>query len=109
MPIDLLDSISHIEEYLKKGDYNQEQLIFDAIIRRLQTLSESTSKLPNTIKNSFPDIEWQKIKSFRNYITHEYFEENMSKKIITDIITNDIPKLKIAITKILKYFPDENI
>jgi uncharacterized protein with HEPN domain len=41
-------------------------------LRNLQTLSEATQKLPDTLKAQYPDIEWQKISAFRNVLVHNY-------------------------------------
>lgn len=56
--------------------------------------------LSDGIKEKYNFIEWYKIKTFRNIITHECF--GLSKIQVWTVINTDIPKLKKEIQKILK-------
>ncbi|GBF52998.1 nucleotidyltransferase [Microcystis sp. 0824] len=47
-------------------------MISDAIIRRLQTLAESTQRLSEELKANIPDVDWRNISGFRNILVHDY-------------------------------------
>lgn len=47
----------------------------------------------------YPNIEWIVIKNLRNKIVHDY--EGIKLNFIWDIITNDLPKLKTDLEKMI--------
>jgi uncharacterized protein with HEPN domain len=44
----------------------------DAVLRRLQTLAESTQRLSQEVKDRHAEIPWKRIAGFRNVATHGY-------------------------------------
>lgn len=75
-------------------------LIQDAVLRNLHTMSESTQRLPDTLKAARPEIEWDRIAGFRNVLVHDYLGIDLEK--IWEIIRSDLPDLKGAILDILE-------
>jgi uncharacterized protein with HEPN domain len=63
-----------------------------AVLRELQTLSESTQRLSADLKNGHPEIPWQAIAGFRNVIVHDYLGINLHR--IWEIIERDLPALQ---------------
>lgn len=49
-------------------------LVQDAVMRNLQTLSESTTRLTQELRETESTIDWDEIRSFRNVVTHGYLE-----------------------------------
>ena len=47
-------------------------MVQDAVLRRLQTLAESSQRLSEEIKTSIPSIDWRNISGFRNILFHDY-------------------------------------
>jgi len=95
---DISDSINKIIEYSKditEVELFSNDLILDAILRNLQVIGEATKKIPNEIKKNSKSIEWKKIAGLRDIIVHDYF--GLDEDIISDIVFNEIPELKIEI------------
>jgi uncharacterized protein with HEPN domain len=74
-------------------------LVQDAIIRNLQTLSESASRISQELQKEHPSGEWLKIRSFRNVLVHDYLGVDL--EMVWNIIEHDLPKLKTQIEKML--------
>ncbi len=53
--LDTIDKIRLIQEH---GDLLQDEILYDAVLRNLQTLSEATQRLPDTKKACCPNIPW---------------------------------------------------
>lgn len=73
-------------------------ILLDAIVVRLQAVGENLKRLlkHNTnLKEKYPDIEWDKIIMFRDFISHHY--EKLDYEVIFDICENDVPQLIEAI------------
>ncbi len=68
----ILDAIAKIRRIQLRGDLTQDEVLYDAALRNLQTLSEATQLLPDDKKAAFPDIPWREISGFRNILVHNY-------------------------------------
>ncbi len=70
-----------------------------ACVKCLEIMGEAATHVSDQTKQLDPAIEWQKIKAFRNFSVHEYF--NVSTHLVWKIIKNDLPDLKTAIRALL--------
>lgn len=68
----ILDAIARIRRIQARGDITQDEVLYDAALRNLQTLSEATQLLPPEKKAAFPAIPWREISGFRNILVHNY-------------------------------------
>ncbi len=92
---DILDSISKIQRYtsgLSLPDFLQDEKTFDAVIRNFEIIGEAASRLPEEFKDKFPDIDWARIRGFRNRIVHDYM--GIDPQIVWTIITHYLPILR---------------
>jgi len=68
----ILDVAARIERIQSRGDLTQDEVLYDATLRNLQTLSEATQMLPEQLKSRFPSIPWREVSGFRNILVHNY-------------------------------------
>ncbi|MBN1379607.1 MAG: DUF86 domain-containing protein [Gammaproteobacteria bacterium] len=68
----ILDAIAKIRRIQARGDLTQDEVLYDAALRNLQTLSEATRLLPEDKMAAYPDIPWREISGFRNILVHNY-------------------------------------
>jgi uncharacterized protein with HEPN domain len=100
---DILNSITRIESYvgqMTSEDFESDEKTQDAVIRNLEIIGEAVRKLPETIIQSQPEMEWHKIKALRNILVHEYFGINI--EIVWDVVQNKLPQLKSKCHDILE-------
>ena len=71
----VLDSIGKIQRIELRGDLMQDEILYDATLRNLQTLSEATQQLPEELKQQHPSIPWKQISGFCNILVHAYLGE----------------------------------
>ena len=55
----VLDTIEKIQRIEQRGEITQDEVLYDATLRKLQTLSEATQRLPDELKSAYPAIPWQ--------------------------------------------------
>lgn len=77
-----------------------------AILYYLQTRSESTTRLSETLKDAQPHIAWQQIKGLRNRVVHDYL--NVDLELVWLIIQKEVAALAPAIDAMLASLPDES-
>ena len=103
--IHIKEAIEWIEDFTKDGRefFFVDRKTQDAVLRNLQTLSESTQQLSPSIKDSHPGTDWQAISGFRNVVVHDYLGIDLEQ--VWDIVSADLPGLKREILKILDESP----
>ena len=101
---EILDSGSAIIDYVEDLTYEGfrgDRKTYSAVIREFEIIGEAVGKLPDALKRSRPDIEWQDIKDFRNLLSHEYFGVDL--EIVWKIIEDDLPLLMDAVNGFLAH------
>jgi len=78
-----------------KETFKNTPLIQDAVIRNLQTMSESTQRLSERAKQTQPQTDWYRIAGFRNVLVHDYLGVDLER--IWNIIQKELPALKKAV------------
>ena len=96
---DIAERLRRIDEYTEGEARNiaDSLLVQDAVLRNLQTLAESASRLSRAITDTEPDIPWDDIRKFRNVVTHDYLKVDLD--IVRRVLENDLPRLREAITR----------
>ena len=95
----MLDCIDRIDEYVD-GDREQffnSRLVQDAVVRNLQTLAESSQRLPEPMKINQPEIPWRDISGFRNILVHDYL--GLDLEMIWSVVDQDLPALHRALER----------
>ena len=88
------EAIGRIEEYAQAGReaFLQSALLQDAIIRRLQTLTESTQRISMELKARHPEVDWRALAGFRNVLVHDYL--GVDAELVWEIVEKKLPELK---------------
>jgi uncharacterized protein with HEPN domain len=96
------DCIRRIEDNVDGGKkrFLESHTLQDAVLRNLQTLSESTQRLSDKLKSTHPEIEWLRIAAFRNVLVHDYLGIDLER--IWEITQRDVPLLKKAVLDMLQ-------
>ncbi|MDT8410306.1 MAG: HepT-like ribonuclease domain-containing protein [Wenzhouxiangellaceae bacterium] len=97
----ILECIAQIESVRQRGSLQQDRILYAATLRFLQTMSEATQHLPESLKNVHSAIPWQEISGFRNILVHNYLGE-IDPTTIQSIIQNDLPALRNAVNAMLE-------
>jgi len=96
------ECIRRIEENVAEGRdrFIESHVLQDAVLRNLQTMSESTQHLSDALKAAHPEIEWARIAAFRNVLVHNYLGIDIDR--VWEITQRDVPELKRAILTMLQ-------
>lgn len=97
------ECIERISEYTSEGReaFFANTMIQDSVLRRLQTLAESTQRLSDDLKARTTEVDWRSISGFRNILVHDYLG-GIDLNIIWDVVEQDLPDLKEKIEVILQ-------
>lgn len=96
----ILDAIERIRHIQTRGDLAHDQVLYDAALRNLHTLSEATQQLPETLKSEHPDVPWRSISGFRNILVHNYLGE-IDRDTMATVINKHLEPLAQDVRSIL--------
>ena len=97
----ILDAIAKVRRIQARGDLMQDDVLYDAALRNLQTLSEATQQLPDALKQRHPSIPWKEISGFRNILVHAYLGE-IDPVTVRGVIEQQLSSLQTAVESMLR-------
>jgi uncharacterized protein with HEPN domain len=98
---DILESIGDIEEFtygLTLEEFVADKKTTKAVIRCLEVIGEAVNKIPEGIREEYPEAPWAEMVGMRNRLIHEYFGVDMS--IVWQTIHEDLEPLLELVKKI---------
>jgi uncharacterized protein with HEPN domain len=104
--LDMLLAARRVLKYAQGLDFQRfenDEVLQDAIVRRIQIIGEAARKISQEFKEEHPEIPWFEIIGMRHRLIHEYFRVISEK--VWEVIVKDIPSL-IALLEPL--VPPEN-
>lgn len=101
--LNIIDSIEKIESYTSgyasADEFNNDVKSFDATMMNFIVIGEMAEKLSeDLISETQAQIEWFKIRGFRNIIAHNYF--GIDAEEVWQIINTNLKSLEIEIRKL---------
>jgi uncharacterized protein with HEPN domain len=91
---DIIDSSQKIMTYTEGLTYEQfvsDSRTVDAVIRNFEIIGEAANRLSEEFKDKYPEIEWHRIRGFRNRIVHDY--SGIDFEIVWQIKENFLPEM----------------
>lgn len=91
---DMLLSARKIKRYTKDLDYDSfllDDKTVDAVVRNFEIIGEAANRIDPEFRESNPEIEWKRIRGFRNRIVHDYF--GIDYEIVWSIVETYLDEL----------------
>lgn len=96
----ILDAIAKIRRIESRGDVRSDEVLYDAALRNLQTLSEASQRLPDALKQGHGEVPWREISGFRNILVHDYLG-TIDPEVVAQVIRERLPVLEAAVAAML--------
>jgi uncharacterized protein with HEPN domain len=91
---DMLHAAQKIKRYTLDLDFDSfisDEKTLDAVVRNFEVIGEAANRIDQEFRDENPEIEWKRIRGFRNRIVHEYF--GIDYEIVWEIIENYLDEL----------------
>lgn len=77
---DILDAVAAIEQFTSGIEFeafsrNLEKVF--AVSRAIEIIGEAVKRIPETVRNQYPDIPWRDMAGMRDKLIHNYFNTNL--------------------------------
>ena len=94
------DKVVRYTEGRSKDQVFGEDVRADAILLNLHIIGEAVKKLPNDLRERYPDVAWREIAGLRDVIAHAYFA--LDADILWDAVERDVPALLDSVRRIIR-------
>ena len=101
---DIVDSGDKILRYTNNmtyGEFINNDLTIDAVIRNFEIIEEAANRLTEDFKDKHSAIDWHRIRGFRNRIVHDY--AGIDYEIVWQIKETFLPKMLLEIKQITHF------
>ncbi len=99
----ITEAITEVENYtanISIDEFMQNSMMRFASIKQIEIIGEAANYITEETKTKHSYIEWRQITGLRHILVHEYF--GVDYKLIWQIISDDLPKLKTQIQAVIK-------
>jgi len=105
---DVLTSMDKAENFIQ--DISYDDFLADdktsyATLRALEIIGEAVKKVPQAVRNSYPEIPWTEMAGMRDKLIHDYFGVNL--QTVWDTVKKDIPELKSKFKQVYQDYSDK--
>lgn len=100
---DILEAMHAIEKFVENitfEDFQRNDMVSSAVIRKFEIIGEATKGLPETVRNKYPQVPWKEMAGMRDRLIHFYF--GIKYDLVWHTIKDVIPEVKPVIQEIMK-------
>jgi uncharacterized protein with HEPN domain len=101
---DMVSNIEDIQSYVEGksiDDLIENSQLKKAVLFSLQIIGEASGKIPESVREKYPNVPWQKVKDFRNHIVQAYF--NINAALVWAILEDHLEPLKQQFQSVFEY------
>ena len=98
--VHIIDAIAKIRRIQLRGDFTQDDILYDAVLRKLQSLSESTQRIPDSLKALHPELPWREMGGFRNILVHNYLGD-IDPETVRQVVVTHLDDLERCVAQML--------
>jgi len=84
---------------MSSKEFFDDDKTLDAVIRNFEIIGEAANRMPEEIRDIYVEVNWHRIRGFRNRIVHDYM--GIDYEIVWEIIVNDLDDLQEQIQNII--------
>ena len=100
--LDMKEAAEKILKYTKGLSFEEfltDDKTIDAVVRNFEIIGEASLRIDEDFRLENPQIEWKKLRGFRNRIVHDYF--GIDYEIVWSILSEDLEELIFQLEQLL--------
>lgn len=104
--IEFGERVCNYTEGHEQATFVSDSLIYDATIRNLELIGEAATHVPQSVRDTSPDVPWRAIVGLRNRLIHAY--GGIDNDIIWTLIQDAVPKLLPTLRDLLRVTSEDS-
>jgi len=100
--IGAMDDAMKFVEDIEYDDFVKDKKTIYAVTRAVEIIGEAVKKIPDSVKNHYPEMPWKDMAGMRDKLIHEYFGVDLKR--VWNTVKMDIPTLRPLFEKIFRDF-----
>ena len=102
----ILQQIADVEDFTREGRdvFLNDRKTQNAVARCYEVIGEIVKQIPPELLQKHPQVSWQDIKKFRDFLIHSYHRVDYN---FLWVAVEDVPNLKAAVQSLLDETPDD--
>jgi uncharacterized protein with HEPN domain len=100
---DIVAAIDSIHEFVAGMDsaaFQADDKTASAVVRKLEIIGEATKQIPETMRQSYPEVPWKEMAGMRDKLIHSYF--GIDYGLVWRTINERLPQVKRELERILQ-------
>ena len=100
---DMKAAIEGIEHHLQAEPletFERNMLVFRAVERELEIISEASRHVPESLKGKFPQVPWRSIADIGNVLRHAY--QRVDPALLRAVIRDHLPGLRDTVDAMIR-------
>ena len=98
--IGFCERVRNYTEGHEQATFISDARTYDATIRNLELIGEAATHVPQSVRDTSPDVPWRAIVGLRNRLIHAY--GGIDNDIIWTLIQDAVPKLLTTLHDLLR-------
>jgi uncharacterized protein with HEPN domain len=101
--VDVLTAVEEVQEFTRGMEYEgftKDKKTVNAVVRSLEVMGEAAKRIPDDVRQRYPDVPWKRMTGMRDKLIHEY--SGVDLEIVWGVIKTELPPVKPFIEQILR-------
>lgn len=97
------EAVLKIKKYTAGLDFESfmsDEKTVDAVIRNFEIIGEAANRIDPNFRAAHSEIQWKRIRGFRNRIVHNYF--GIDYQIVWSIIEDDLDEFSTHVNNLIR-------
>jgi len=104
--IDSIDQISEYTDQILPGEFKENRLIQDAVVRNFEIIGEAAKNVSKRTREKYSQIPWKKMAGMRDKLIHNYMGVDLDA--VWNTIEEIIPAMRKELDKVIDEMEDGN-
>ena len=92
---DILACFQETQEFTQGLDFDSfagDRKTVNAVVRSLEVMGEAAKRIPEEVREKYPQIPWKRMTGMRDKLIHEY--SGVDLEIVWGVVKEELPPLK---------------